>query len=241
MSAAGLRVIHWGEQRVRAGPWRGDPRIAYLVPVPGGTSLTVPFLRRCLDQLAREGYSEVLTAALSHTEQTPYLDAGFTVAQRLHLLAHDLRHVQEVATPSGVVLRRGRRSDRPPAVEVDGRAFDEFWRLDAAGLQEAISATASARFRVAVEGDRVVGYCVTGRSARHGYLQRLAVDTTAQGRGVGRALVMDGLGWLRRWRCTRCLVNTQVGNDTALALYRTVGFVAEPTGLAVLGRGTGSG
>ena len=44
----------------------------------------------------------------------------------------------------------------------------------------------------------VVGYAVTGRSAARGYLQRLAVDPERWRQGVGAALVVDGLRWLRR-------------------------------------------
>jgi ribosomal protein S18 acetylase RimI-like enzyme len=53
---------------------------------------------------------------------------------------------------------------------------------------------------------------------------------------VGRALAVDGLRWLRRRGVARAVVNTQYGNDAALALYLRIGFREEPSDLAVLHR-----
>jgi ribosomal protein S18 acetylase RimI-like enzyme len=79
-----------------------------------------------------------------------------------------------------------------------------------------------------------VGYVVTGRSGDRGYVQRLAVDPTVRRAGLGAALVVDGLRWLRRRHTLSAVVNTQVANDGALALYRRLGFILQPDGLIVL-------
>jgi ribosomal protein S18 acetylase RimI-like enzyme len=118
-------------------------------------------------------------------------------------------------------------------LRIDHDAFDAFWRFDADGLRDALAATPVSRFRVA-RTDRVVGYAVTGRSHVHGYLQRLAVAPSEQGRGVGRALVVDALSWLRRRGAGSALVNTQESNKAALGLYEALGFEREPDGLDVL-------
>ena len=88
-------------------------------------------------------------------------------------------------------------------------------------------------------GDRaaatdVVGYAVTGRAGPRGYLQRLAVHPDHQRAGLGGALVVDGLRWLRRWGAKEVLVNTQEGNEPAVRLYEALGFQLRPEGLAVL-------
>jgi ribosomal-protein-alanine N-acetyltransferase len=80
----------------------------------------------------------------------------------------------------------------------------------------------------------VVGYAICGTSGGRGFVQRLAVAPSAQGRGIGKALLLDGLHWLRSSGAQEIAVNTQVGNDPALALYRGVGFRDDPDGLAVL-------
>jgi ribosomal protein S18 acetylase RimI-like enzyme len=84
--------------------------------------------------------------------------------------------------------------------------------------------------------DAVCGFVLLGRSTGDGYVQRLAVAPGSQGRGFGRALLGDGLRWLRSSGAARVLVNTQVGNDRAFSLYRRAGFEELPVGLCVLGR-----
>ena len=170
-------------------------------------------------------------------EQAPFLAAGFSVHERLHLLTRALDDLPVGQSP-GVVLRRGRRADRSAILAVDGAAFLPFWHLDGPGLDDALGATPSARLRVVAhpDGDGVAGYAITGRAGSRGYLQRLAVDPAVQRRGIGAALVADGLRWLRRWGAHEVLVNTQVDNSAALALYEALGFRRQADGLAVLRR-----
>jgi ribosomal protein S18 acetylase RimI-like enzyme len=215
------------------GPWRGDARVALVAPTSAGPA-TPAIIREACDLLLAQGYREVLTGALAIPEQQGFLSSGFRVRDELHLLAHDLLVLPD--PPPGVRTRRGRRSDRSRALLVDGQAFPGFWRLDERGLAEAITATPAARFRVALLGGEVAGYAVTGRAGSRGYLQRLAVLPHEQGRGLGRALVVDALRWLRRRHAAQAVVNTQVGNERALALYQSLGFRLQPVGLAVLGR-----
>ena len=67
-------------------------------------------------------------------------------------------------------------------------------------------------------------------------LQRLAVDPDVQGRGLGRALVIDSLAWLATKGATEVLVNTQEVNARALRLYVDLGFEELSERLLVLGR-----
>ena len=83
----------------------------------------------------------------------------------------------------------------------------------------------------------LIGYAITGRSGRRGYIQRLAVHPDCRGVGLGTALVTDGLRWLRRWRVRQAIVNTQFDNGRALALYERLGFARQPLGLSVLSAG----
>ena len=229
-----LDTITGGADRLRIGSWRGDPTIALLSPMPG-VSPTPLALAHALEEMRGRGYRSVLTPALTANEQPPFVAAGFTVHERLHLLGHDLRRVPEPST-AGVRLRRGRNRDIPTVLAVDGLAFDRFWRFDATGLADARTATPQARFRVATIDSDVVGYHVTGRAGRLGYLQRLAVHPDLHGRGIGTALIGDSLDWCRRRGCGSVLVNTQEGNRRALRLYEHLGFRSEPVGLAVLER-----
>jgi GNAT superfamily N-acetyltransferase len=220
-----------GIDRFRIGTWRGDDRIALLSPRPG--SIPTPAgIGRALTEIRRRGYLTALTPALANTEQPPFEAAGFILHERLHLLRHDLGDIPDHSRPSQRIRRGGRR-EIAPALELDGLAFEPFWRLTADGLTEARMATPRSRFRV-ITDHQVLGYQVTGFAESTGYLQRLAVHPDHCGQGLGTALIADSLHWVRRHHCTQLYVNTQETNKRALELYLRLGFVLEPTGLAVL-------
>ena len=200
------------------------------------------FLRRCLETLTARGFPRVVTSALAPAEQRGFLAVGFEEYERLHLLSHDLRDVPRPDKEAAHRLRRGRDADWPAVLAVDESAFAPFWRLDASGLSEAIDATPVTRFRIASPkrgSGQVLAYAVTGLSANQGYLQRLAVHPAHRRTGLGRALGLDGLRWLRRKGVSEAVVNTQLGNEPALALYLSLGFRHEPIQLSVLHRRLG--
>jgi ribosomal-protein-alanine N-acetyltransferase len=218
-------------ERARLASWQADGQVAHLSPT-AMRPLSADFVASCLDQLRARGFTSVVTSALSEAECSGFLKAGFDVQEELELLAHDLYAIPEVVER----LRRPRRSDRPRVLAVDAEAFDSFWRLHEGGLEDALGATPSVRFRVHGRRDRLDGYVIGGRGAGTGYVQRLAVHSSARGRGLGRSLVGDVLRWMRRRGAARALVNTQQTNEAALSLYRACGFRVLPDGLRVLAR-----
>lgn len=230
MSPAG-KVLRWRGERARLGTWRGRDATAYLSPFPKSPALSGAFVEQSVRRLRDRGFRRVITGALTPGESLGFVDAGFHLHEELRLLEHDLA---EVPVPSHST-RRARRRDRRQVLAVDNRSFDHFWRLDGAGLDEALDATPWTRFRV-IEDERLVAYAVSGRASARGYLQRLAVDPDRRGRGYARTLVADALGWMRRRGCRRALVNTHVGNEDALALYQACGFRLLPTPLRILTR-----
>lgn len=216
--------------RIRIRPWRGRSDTAECLVAPAGALVPPDLVRSAVDRARGHGYQLIVTPALPPYEWSPYVESGFEIRERLHLLGHDLAGLP--ARPDRR-LRRATRRDIDRILEIDHAAFDPFWRLDAAGLDEAVRATPSSRFRVSRDG---TGYALVGRAGERGYVQRLAVHPDHHGRGLGTALVLDGLWWLRRWRVRDALVNTQESNERAVALYERLGFRRRPGGLAVLHR-----
>jgi ribosomal-protein-alanine N-acetyltransferase len=179
--------------------------------------------------LADQSVRHLVTSAMSPAEAVPFLDAGFRIRVELSLLGRPLTE----APPRGAATSRTR--DRAAILALDRLAFgtDEF---DAAALDAALHATSAVRLRVFGRGSLPQGYAITGAAGRRGYVQRLAVHPDARRRGVGRALLVDGLRWARRRGAREAVVNTNRENASAWSLYESLGFVELPTGLVVLER-----
>jgi ribosomal protein S18 acetylase RimI-like enzyme len=220
-----------GGNRLRVTPWQGQPLVALVGPGRTARNLAPGEIVTCLRELADRQIRAAVTPALSPHEAEPFFRAGFRLHEHLHLLA---RPISGPPPPVTSRLRRGWTWDRARVLEVDNKAFEQFWRFDSFSLKEARRATPASRFRVAISSDGVIGYAVTGRAGGRGYLQRLAVDPTAQGNGIGASLVNDCLTWLYRKGVSLALVNTQERNSRALALYERLGFVRQREGLLVL-------
>jgi ribosomal protein S18 acetylase RimI-like enzyme len=230
-----LRAPAGTATRLRVRPWHADGRVAHISPAGDGRGpITPDDVRACLERIRHWGYRAAVTAALGRADRWAFVDAGFAPAERLHLLLHSLDRLPDQPVTPGVQIRRGRRRDLDAVLAVDGRAFTGMWKLDRAGIDEALTATPAVHLRVARHGAAMVGYCVCDRASQRGYVQRLAVHPRTQGRGVGGALLADGLRWLRRWGARDALVNTQEGNDRSLRLYQRAGFVLQPDGLTVM-------
>ncbi len=214
--------------RIRVRPWRGRDDTAECLAAPIGAIVPPDLVSDALDRAACSGFERAVTPALPPYEWRPYLDAGFDIRERLHLLGH---HLLDLPEKQAIRTRRVGRRDLPTVFAIDQASFQPFWRLDADGLDEAAHATPSSRFRVLRDG---TGYVLFGRAGTKGYVQRLAVLPEAEGQGLGARLVVDGLYWLRRWRISEALVNTQESNERAVSLYERLGFRKRPGGLAVL-------
>jgi ribosomal protein S18 acetylase RimI-like enzyme len=221
--------LRLGDSVVRVRPWPDDRATAQIVPLTPASQPHVDEICALLERLQQAGFCRVRTSALASLERSTFFAAGFEVLEELYLLRRSL--ATPVRRPS-LPLRRAH--GLAEAVVVDAAAFDSGWRLDEESLRDACDATP--HHRVRVFGSPAMGYAVHGRAGHSGFVQRLAVHPAAQRRGVATALLLDGLRWLRRRRVTDVLVNTQVGNHRAVALYGNLGFEVLEERLQVLGR-----
>jgi GNAT superfamily N-acetyltransferase len=235
-----LQSLTIGGARFRAGSWRASSDLAYLVPLSPAHTLTAPALAEARATLEARGFDQVVTAAVAPPERAAFLRDGFVEREHLHLLRHDLKGLPRGARrwprrhPT-IGIERGTSADRDEILALDSRTFDDFWRLDGDGLDDALDATPVSRLRV-VRDPEIVGYTVAGRAGSQGFLQRLAVDPGHQGGGLGTALVHDALRWMRRRSAQVGWVNTQEANERALSLYEHLGFQPAGHDLTVMAR-----
>lgn len=84
---------------------------------------------------------------------------------------------------------------------------------------------------VAQEHGHIIGICGVRRSARmatrHTAEVGLTVAAAHQGRGVGRALMLEAEAWARRHGIARLALGAFHDNERALRLYRSLGFHEE--------------
>jgi GNAT superfamily N-acetyltransferase len=115
------------------------------------------------------------------------------------------------------------------AVVAEGRTYAYPEGLDSSAARELWVHPAPGRVVVAVEGDAVLGSASMGpnRPGRGAHVATASfmVDSSARGRGVGRALGEDVVEWARREGYRGIQFNAVVETNTAaVALWQALGF-----------------
>ncbi|MBU6315852.1 MAG: GNAT family N-acetyltransferase [Acidobacteria bacterium] len=200
--------------------WPSQPGVAQLIMYQQHRLPSADDLRRWSDQLYAWGFQRIRTSALAPVAAHRVESVGFHMVQELVLLEND--HPRDAPRPTAATGRL-LIGQHQSASDLDHAAFGPGWSLDPPAIEEVRHATPHHRARYTGDTE-LSAYALTGRDARQGFLQRLAVRPDQQGKGLGRSLVNDCLRWLGRWRVDRVLVNTPVDNHVALGLYETSGF-----------------
>jgi ribosomal protein S18 acetylase RimI-like enzyme len=91
-------------------------------------------------------------------------------------------------------------------------------------------ADAETRYRLALRGDAIVGYCKMGAvdmdvdATEAVELHRLYVDAGAKGSGIAQALMDEALAWARGRGAKAMYLSVWENNARAQAFYRRYGF-----------------
>jgi mycothiol synthase len=157
---------------------------------------------------------------------------GFEETRRLLQLVRPLPPEAEPDVPGGIELTRFRPdADVDAFLAVNDVAFvghpdNEGWTAETVAGRMTRAWFDPAGFFLAWEQAQPVGVCWTKvHPAATGEIYVIAVDPTAQRRGLGRALALVGMWDLHERReCERVTLYVEADNLAALGLYRRLGF-----------------
>ena len=224
----GHLIFRRGWARAEARPWNDEYPDAHLRLIRGGSA----FIEASAHELLDLGAPSVFSPPLAASSQGFWEAAGFEHYAHLTLLRLELDSAG--AAPDHLAAP-GTDDDIDEAIRIDAAAFEPFWRLDRAGLQEAMSATPRSVLLVIRNQDGgLCAFAIVGYGSALAYLQRVAVDPPWQGQGMGRSMVRAAARNARARGARALLLNTQSSNTAALNLYDREGFTRLPDALDLL-------
>ena len=125
-----------------------------------------------------------------------------------------------------VLVRPVEQRDLPALLAIETACFEDLWRYDAISFAD-IAATHPYFVVVELNG-KVVGYQFNALEGDYGYLVRIAVHPSLNGRGIGARLMAEAIGFFQHTHVQRIMLNTQENNAHAHRLYEWFGFVRIP-------------
>jgi [ribosomal protein S18]-alanine N-acetyltransferase len=178
------------------------------------------FLSEATEWVARAADGQVLSPALYPTAVRIWERAGYRELLRLNVMEKAVRPSSE--TPGWITTTA--EPDFGALEAVDRTAFDRFWHMGAGGLVEAFRATPRSVVVEARQDGKLAGYAMIGSQAGSCFVQRVAVDPTSRGRGLGSALLNRSEAWARRVGAVTMILNVRPDNEQARNLYKRHGF-----------------
>lgn len=121
------------------------------------------------------------------------------------------------------MIRRMTLKDAQQVHAIESRTFAMPWSLKS--FEEEMTTNPCARYLVAEEDGRVIGYAGAWIVMDEGHLTNVAVDAPYRGRGVGAALLSALIAYASNLGAAYLTLEVRRSNLTAQRLYRRLGFV----------------
>jgi len=202
-------------------------------------------LQAALDLIAAEGGGHVHLWVYQPTATDDGMAAAVGLRQGRDLYQMR-RALDDGVAPPGIDVRAFRPgADEAAWLEVNNRAFQ--WHPEQGGWDARTLAARMAEpwfdpegFLLHERDGRLAGFSWTKLHPEHqpplGELYVVAVDPAFQGLGLGKALVLAGLWWLRHQRgVAAAMLYVDAANEAAVALYRRLGFAIDHVDRAYVG------
>ncbi len=165
------------------------------------------------------------------------VDAGFVIDRELHQLRRPLPVPERAQFPPEFVVRGFRPGvDDDQWLEVNNLAFaghpeNGNWTPDLFVARRSVDWFDPEGLRTVWAGDRMAAFNWTKMHADGtGEIYVIAVHPDFQGRGLGRAVALDGLAYLHDVRAAlEASLYVDSSNERGLALYTSLGFTRDHT------------
>jgi mycothiol synthase len=202
-------------------------------PEHRGIGVEVALVEAALDLAAAEGGGQLHLWVFRPTQIHDALAhrLGFRRGRELYQMRRPLPHPEAPRWPPGVRVRRFVPGEDEAAwLAVNNAAFaghpeQGAWDLDTLRRRETEAWFDPVGFLMPEDADGLAGFCWTKvHEGNVGEIYVIAVDPSRQGTGLGRALVLGGLASLAERGCRTGMLYVDASNDSAVGLYRTLGF-----------------
>jgi ribosomal protein S18 acetylase RimI-like enzyme len=197
-------------------------RVAAFLSAPEPVPVLAAMLSATVPYLAQQGVTELAWLIVEDWPAEWFTALGFRKANMVETLVSEDLLVDHTPFPPGLVLRAAEPADLPALVAIEAAAFEPIWRHSLEGLT--LAKGYAFRFDVAEVDDRLIGFQFSTRNARGGHVARMTVHPSAQGQGVGSALLANALQAFRQEGVRTVSLNTQADNLASKRLYTRFGF-----------------
>ncbi len=128
-----------------------------------------------------------------------------------------------------IEVRRFTLDDQAQVIELWGLAFPDepAWNESEAMINRKLKVQ-SELFFVAEELGKIVGTTIAGFDGVRGWVHKVATHPEYLRRGIAKQLMKAAEQGLREIGCTKLNIQVREGNDSAVALYESLGYVVEP-------------
>ncbi len=167
---------------------------------------------------------------------------GFAVVRRFVEMDLDLSVLPAEAAASRYPIRGMADGEAGRLADIQNRSFDGSWGFSPNTVEEITHNTSGGpeardNVRLAIDGERVAGYCwmVRQRSGEddepRGRVTMIGVDPDYRGQGIGRDLLRAGLAHAKDGGLRTVRLTVDDENRTAHNLYLSMGFVEGEAGV----------
>jgi ribosomal-protein-alanine N-acetyltransferase len=204
--------------------------VSQSLPVASWLDLSLPTILQHLRDLGAEQLTWMDHGGWAGR---PLTKRGFLLETEVITLIKIDRQLPEVDRPP-VALRLASNADFAALSAIDRAAFRPTWWRSETSMRRRVAG--SSCFTVAQFGDEIVGYTESELRPPVAHLNRIAVEPTYQGRGIGAFLLAHTLTSLWNRGAETVSLNTQRWNHRSRRLYDRFGFEMTGDSVAVWAR-----